>query len=171
MKQNKELLLKNTIRQKTFFFARQVKTLYEQNFTIWDHFFPLLFPNDSKYLNELGHWTSGSGGKKTFNRSEQMTKIRKKLFFRVIFTQFLRKNVQIWDHFFPLLFPKDSKYLNEIGHWTSGSGEKRPLTGVNKWRKSVKNFFSASFLHNFWGKMFKFETTSFHYFSPKIPNI
>ena len=35
---------------------------------IWYHFFPLLFPKDSKNRRKkkFGHWTSGSGGKKTF---------------------------------------------------------------------------------------------------------
>ena len=32
-----------------------------------DHFFPLLFPKDSESPN-IGHPTSGSGGKKTFKR-------------------------------------------------------------------------------------------------------
>ena len=34
-----------------------------------------------------------------------------------------------------------------------------------------KNFFCAAILYNFQTKMFKSETTSFHYFSPRIPNL
>ena len=40
---------------------------------------------------------------------------------KVVFT----KNVQIGEHFFPLLLPKDSKSLKKIGHPTSGSGGKK----------------------------------------------
>ena len=48
----------------------------KKSFIIWDHFFPLPFPKDSEKERKNGHWTLGSGGKKTFKRSEQMTKIR-----------------------------------------------------------------------------------------------
>ena len=45
---------------------------------------------------------------------------------------------QIWDHFFPLLFPKDSENLKslDIGLWEVRA--KRRLNGVNKWKKSVR---------------------------------
>ena len=39
-----------------------------KSFQIWDHFFPLLFPNNSKSLKNVGHPTSRSGGKETFKR-------------------------------------------------------------------------------------------------------
>jgi hypothetical protein len=40
---------------------------------------------------------------------------KKKLFFRPgDLRPFLSKNVQIWDHFFALLFPKDSKSLKTL---------------------------------------------------------
>ena len=122
-----------------------------KSFTIWDHFFPLLFPEDSENQNKIGHWTSGSGGKKTFNRSEQMTKIHKKLFFRVIFTQFLRKNVQIWDYFFPIRFPKNSKYLTILDIGLREVWAKGPLNGVNKWEEKnpLKTFFAVAIVHNF----------------------
>ena len=40
------------------------------------------------------------------------------------FTLFMSKNLQIWDHFFPTLFPKDSEKSKKFGHSTSGSGGK-----------------------------------------------
>ena len=48
------------------------------------------------------------------------------------FTTFMSKSFQIWDHFFPLLFPKDSKNLKslDIGLWEVRA--KRPLNGVRK---------------------------------------
>ena len=48
------------------------------------------------------------------------------------FTPFMNISFQIWDHFFPLLFPEDSGNLKslDIGLWEVG--EKRPLNGVRK---------------------------------------
>ena len=46
------------------------------------------------------------------------------------------------------------------------------LNGVNKWKQLIKQtFFAAAILHPLWAKVFKSETTSFHYFSPRIPKI
>ena len=44
-------------------------------------------------------------------------------------------------NFFPLLFPKDSEYLKFLDIALREVGAKRPLNGVNKWRKFLKNFF------------------------------
>ena len=67
--------------------------------------------------------------------------------------------------FFPLLFPKDSENLKslDIGPWEVGT--KRRLTRAKKLKK-IRNFvFAAAILHPLWAKVFKAETTSFHYFS------
>ena len=47
---------------------------------------------------------------------------KKKLFLRGDFTPFISKSFQIWDRFFPLLFPKDSENLKslDIGLWEMG---------------------------------------------------
>ena len=42
------------------------------------------------------------------------------------------KNVQMWDHFFPLLFPKDSESLKILDIWLREVGAKRPLNGTSK---------------------------------------
>ena len=65
-------------------------------------------------------------------RCEQLKKISKKNFQRGYFTPFTRKSFQIGDHFFSLLFPKDSKNLKslDIGLWEVGA--KRLLNGVRK---------------------------------------
>ena len=72
------------------------------------------------------------GDKKTFQRSEQMTTLCKIFFSPRQFYTLISKSFQIWDHFFQLLFPKDSKYLKslDIGLWKVGP--KRPLNGVRK---------------------------------------
>ena len=118
-----------------------------------------------------GHLTLWGGGQKTSKRSEQMTQSVKRFFGRGDFTPFLSKNVKIWDHFIPLLFPKDSEYSKSLDIGLPEMGEKWQLSGVNKWKKYVKTYFAATILQHFGATKFKSETTSFHYFSPKIWNI
>ena len=88
------------------------------------------------------------------------------------FTPFMSNSFQIWDHFFPLLLPKDSKNLKILDIGFREVWEKRRLNGVNKQKKSVnQTFLAAAILDHFWAKVFKSETTSFHYLSPRIPFI
>ena len=62
---------------KNNFFLRQFYTLYKQKFSNLSNTFPQGFQKSNKF----GHWTLGSGGKKTFNCSEQMQKNLLKRFF------------------------------------------------------------------------------------------
>ena len=59
----------------TFFLRGNfTRTLYEQNFQIWDHFFPFLFPKDSEYQKSLDIGLREVGAKKHLNvtsKSEQ----------------------------------------------------------------------------------------------------
>ena len=57
---------------------------------------------------------------------------KKKLFLRGGFRPLLNKNVQMLDHFFSILFPKDSESLKilDIRLWEVGA--KRPLNGTSK---------------------------------------
>ena len=57
---------------------------------------------------------------------------KKNFFLRGNFRQFSNKNVYIWDHFFPLLFPKDSESLNILDIRHQEVGAKRPLNGTSK---------------------------------------
>ena len=51
---------------------------------------------------------------------------KNKHFLRCNFTPFISKSIQIWDHFFPLSFPKNSESESEnFGHLTLGSGGKK----------------------------------------------
>ena len=105
-------------------------------FQIWGHFFPLLFTKGSKNLKSLHIGLLEVGEKGPLNRvrntdSKKMLLSKAKFgwklfFFAGQFTPFISKSFQIWDHFFPLLFPKDSKNL------TLGSGGKRCLNGTSK---------------------------------------
>ena len=40
------------------------------------------------------------------------------------FTPFMSKSFQIWDHFFPLLFPKDSENLKFVDIYFGKWGQK-----------------------------------------------
>ena len=71
----------------------------------------------------IGGWTKAKSAK------------TKKLFLRGDFRPLPNKNVQMLDHFFPLLFPKDSESLKilDIQLWEKGA--KRPLKGTSKVKK------------------------------------
>ena len=59
----------------------------------------------------------GKWGQKTIKRSGQIIKKtpwKKLSSTRWFYTIFVQKKVQIWDHFFPILFPKDSEYLTSL---------------------------------------------------------
>ena len=80
------------------------------------------------------------------------------------------------DHFFPLLFPKDSESLKILDIRLQEVGGKNTVKKDQKPKKTEKNeekktFFCAVILENFQTKMFLSETISFHYFSPRIPNL
>ena len=93
-------------------------------------------------------------------------------FLRGDFTLFMSKSGKIWDHIFPLLFPKDSENTKslDIGLWEVGA--KRGLNGMHKFKKIVKKTFSVTaILHPLWAKIFKSKTTSFQHFSPRILKI
>ena len=110
---------------------RQFYTIFEHK----NHFFPLLFAKDSEYLKFFDIALRKVGAKRPLNGVNKWQKFLKNFFRRGNFTPFFNKKVQIWDLFFPLLFPKDSKYLKtlDIGLWVVGA--KRPLNTVNKvWR-------------------------------------
>ena len=62
---------------------------------------------------------------------------------RCDFTPFMNKSFQIWDNFFPLLFPKDSENLKR---W-----EQTEWTNVKK--KSHEILFTAAIWHPLWAKV------------------
>ena len=60
---------------------------------------------------------------------------QKNFFLHGDFRPLLNKNVEMLDHFFPLLFPKNSESLKilDIRLWEVGA--KRPLQGTSKVKK------------------------------------
>ena len=97
------------------------------------------------------------------------------------FYTFLSKSFQIRDHFFPLLFPRDSENLKTLDIGLREVGAKRPVNGVRtthtkkillrKANFAQKQFFLRGDCTPFNRKIFNSETTSFHYFSPRIQNL
>ena len=75
--------------------------------------------------------------------------------------------------FISITFPQGFRISKNIWHPTSGSGGKKTVKWYLKSEKSEEKnfFFCAAILDNFETKMFISETTSFHYFSPRIPNL
>ena len=114
---------------------------------IWDHFFLLVFPKNSENLESLGIGLWEVGAKRRFSGvTKGEKKLVKKCFRRGNFRPFLREKFQIWDHFFPVLFPKDSESLKILDIRLQEVGAERRLNGtskVNKWRKKSeeKNHF------------------------------
>ena len=70
-------------------------------------------------------------------------------------------------------FPQGFRKSKKFGRWTSGHGGKRAFKRNEQMKKKIskKTFFAAAILDHFWAKMLKSETTSFHYFSPRIANL
>ena len=107
---------KAKLAKKNFFLRGDFRPLPKKNVQMLDHFLPLLFPKDSESLKilDIRHREVGAKRplKKTENRRRpKKVKEEKNFFLRGDFRQFSNKNVHIWDHFFPLLFPKDSESL------------------------------------------------------------
>ena len=144
---------------------------------------PLLFiicPQGFWKSKNFGDWTSASGGKK---RLIGVNKWRKKSIKTCFATAIYTFYEQKFSNLRPLLtitFPQGFQKSKKFGHWTSENGVKRPFKGA---RNTVTNkilFSKAKFtqkqtcaviLHPLLVKVFKSETTSFHYFSPRILNL
>ena len=128
----KILLVRQNSSKNKLFFVRPFFTLYEQKCSNLRPLLSITFPKKFRKSKKFGHWTSGSKGKKTFKRSEQMKKSVKNFFCTGNYRPFLSKNVQIWDHFFPLLLPKDSESLKILHIWLGKMGAKIRLNGTSK---------------------------------------
>ena len=72
-----------------------------------------------------------------------MKKVRKKLFCRSNVTPFMSKSFQIWDHFFPSLFPKDSEYQSfyklQTCRCKSAQNFQEPVQNLYFWTQNRKN--------------------------------
>ena len=89
-------------------------TLYEKKLSNLRLLLFITFPQGFQKNLKFGHLTLGRGGGKPFKWSEPIKKSVKQIFRRGDFTPFMTKSFPIWDHFFPLLFPKDSENLKSF---------------------------------------------------------
>ena len=90
----KILLVRQNSPKNYLFCAWRFYTPMSKKIQIWDNFFPLLSPKDSENLKKFGHWTSGSGGKNTFEQSKQIKKnLVKKKFRRRDFATFIFSDI------------------------------------------------------------------------------
>ena len=108
--------------QKKLFPPQQFETIFEQKCSYLRPLLSITFPQGFWIFKIFGHPILGSGGKKTLKwylKSEHFLKIR------YDFRTFSSKNAQIWDHFFPLLFPQGFWISEVVGHLTSESGGKK----------------------------------------------
>ena len=70
---------------------------------------------------------------RTNTKKKPSSKAKKKYMLRGNFSSLINKSFQIWNHFYPLVFSKDSENKNKkFGNLTLGSGAKRGLNVVNK---------------------------------------
>ena len=127
---------------KQTFFVGRFHTLYEEKFSNLGPFLYITFPQLFQKSNKFGNWTFGSGAKRPLNRvknsntkkscSVRQNSPKNKLCFARNFTPFVSKSFQIWDHFFLLLFPKESLKKNWhpiLGSW----GKKTFKRYLKKW--------------------------------------
>ena len=80
--------------------------------------------------------TDAKGG---WTKAKSATK--KNFFARGDFRPLPNKNVQMLDHFFQLLFPKDSESIKILDIRLREVGAKRPLNGTSKVEKVKKKTF------------------------------
>ena len=143
---------------------------------------PLLsttFPQGFWISKNIGHPNSENEGKKTVKKDRKPKKTEKNkdknFFLRSNFRQFSKKNVHIWDHFFPLLFPKDSESLKILDIRFREAGAKSPLKKTKNRRRPKKvkkeTFFLRGDFRQFSNKNVHIWDHFFHYFSPRIPNL
>ena len=109
---------------KKLFCHGDITPFMRKSFKIRDHFFSWFFPKDSKILKcldigfrEVGAKILLNGVRNTDTKKILLSKAKfaQNLYFlRNNLTPFKSKSFQIWDHFFPLFSPKDSKSLNVL---------------------------------------------------------
>ena len=97
----------------------------------WSYLFPLQEPSFFLYKNLACSLYEA--------KSDKINK--KIIFFGGDFWPFPNKNVQNWDHFFPILIPKDSKSLKSCEIGLEEVGEKRSLNGVNLACSCTRTYF------------------------------
>ena len=126
---------------KSLFLPQLFYTLYEQKFSNLTPLLSITFSQGFRKSKKLGHWTSGSGGKKTVRCSEKhwFQKImlskenspKNNSFCATILHPLLVKNSNVTTLLF-MAFPQGFRLSKTFVHPTLGSGGKRRLNGISK---------------------------------------
>ena len=116
--------------------------LPNKNVQMLDHFFPLLFLKDSESLKILDIRLREVGAKRLLNGTSKVKKVREE---KKIARQFKTIFKQKCSYLRPLIsitFPQGFRISINIGHPTSGSGDKKTVKWYLKSEKSEeKNLF------------------------------
>ena len=99
---------------KKLFLCGNFTPFMSKSFQIWDHFFSLHFLKDSKNPKSMDIWFRKWGQKIVLTEWTNEKKSVKNFFCRGNFTPLMSTSFQIWDFFFPLLSPKDSKNIKSL---------------------------------------------------------
>ena len=128
------LLRQNLPKKKKLFFVWRFYTLYKKKFQIWDHFFPLLFPNDSEIFLSFEIGLQDMATKRVNNWKNQYN------FFWP--QQFYTLYEQMFSNLRPFLFitlPQGSWKSKKFQRWTLGSGGKKTVKRSEKvWRTNTQ---------------------------------
>ena len=161
-------------KKKKLFFARRFETTSKQKCSNVRPLLSITYPLDSESLNILDIRLWEVGAKRRLKRTSKVkNERRKKTFFCAVILDNFKQKCSYLRPLLSITFPQGLRISKNIGHTTSGSGGKKIVKRYLKSEKSEqkKNFFCAAILDNLQTKLFISETTSFHYFSPRIPNL
>ena len=95
------------IREKLFL-SRRFYILYEQEFLNLRPLLSITFPQGFKKFKKFGHWTSGSGDKKTVKRSEKVWQTNRQTDTHTDISTFIKNRPRG-----PILWKCDSNYIKK----------------------------------------------------------
>ena len=133
--------------QKNFFFARRFQTTSKQKCSNVRPLLSITFPQGLQISKNIGHPTSGSGGKKTVNGTSKVKKIKKNLFFARRFQTIFKQKCSYLRPLLSITLPQGFQILKNMGHPTLESGGKKTVKRYLKSEKSEekKLFFARRF--------------------------
>ena len=125
------------------------KTIFKQKCSYLRPLLSIIFPQGLRISKNIGHPTSGSGGKKTVKKDQKPKKAEKSeeknYFFARRFQTIFKQKCSYLRPLLSITFPPGFRISKNIGHPTSGSGGKKTVKKDQKSKKTKKseekNFF------------------------------
>ena len=159
-------------------FVRRFQTIFKQKCSYLRPLLSITFPQGFRISKNIGHTTSGIGGTKTVKKTKNRRrpkKVKKKTFFCAAILDHFKQKCSYLRPLLSITFPQGFRISKNIGHPTSRSGGTKTVKKTKNRRRpkkvKKKTFFCAAILDNFQTNMFISETTSFHFFPPRIPKL